>query len=80
MDRGERNPKRWRWKGITGTVWLLPSESASSVESSSRSESSEDAGWGGRERGQKGVSGADDLWPAALGMLGSALSGVGPQL
>ena len=49
MDRGERNPKRWRWKGITGTVWLLPSESSSSMESSSRSESSEDAGVAVRE-------------------------------
>ena len=49
MDRGERKPKRWRWKGITGAVWLLPSESSSSVESSFRSESSKDAGVAVRE-------------------------------
>ena len=49
MDRGERKPKRWRWEGLTGAVWLVPSESSSSVDSSSVSESSEDAGVAERE-------------------------------
>lgn len=62
MDRGERKPKRWRWKCITGAGWLLPTES-SSMESFSGSEISEDAGVG-HERGQRGVSAAGDplLW------------------
>lgn len=75
-DRGERKPKRWRWKCITGAGWLLPSES-SSVESFFGLGSSEGAGVG-PEREQRGVSAGDDPRPAALGMLGSALSGVRP--